>query len=704
MFINLGDTYSSWQGIRETHDQNLSGKRKSRGEGKGFIRGAPGVWGIPPKSLIGIPWRYALACVDELGLILRRDIIWSKPNGIPESVNDRCRTSHEYIFHLVKQGRYYTAVDEIREEHAPESYARFAPGRALPGRRPAHIYNGHPEQTLSLEKGLHPLGRLPGSVWTFPVQPLIGPQCRLVRDGRTVRWFTTWAEGEKHMRTLTRDVYAFGAWGRPSLRPEGEHYACVDADTEILTRRGWLHHDQLRDDDQVAGHDMDTGLARWTGLHGIHRYDFDGELVSVDGRGLSMRLTSNHRVIAHTHTGSHHFRQPAKVILADDLDRTHSIPRSVQWAEDGCEKSIGIDLAALLGWVAAEGWVNYRRIMLSQSLTANPANVAEIDALIHRLGDPGYKARERIWRGRPWIDCSWSLSRELSAEVLRLLPHKLLSAGLSDLPLDDARALLDAFIAGDGHRRADNGRISIFQRDRHNLDVLQSIAVRLGYNTTLRPSGQRWVLYLNAPRPHLLRSFDGRSLVSREHYRGIVWCVTTATGTFVARRNGSVFVTGNSFPMELPRRIITGWSPSGICNACGQGRRPVAVVTEAWHSGSTERIIPMSRDTVHGRDGRGGQRIQTTRGITGYVCDCPDTSAAVRPAVVLDPFGGTGCTAVVAAANGRIGITVDYSHSYSRFARWRTSDSAERAKAMQVRKPPPPPDHRQQALFDLEEL
>jgi hypothetical protein len=156
--------------------------------------------------------------------------------------------------------------------------------------------------------------------------------------------------------------------------------------------------------------------------------------------------------------------------------------------------------------------------------------------------------------------------------------------------------------------------------------------------------------------------------------------------------------------MELPRRVIKGWSPDGICTACGQGRRPVSVVTGVHASGFDTRIVPMSRDTVHGHDGRGGQKILTSRGITGYACDCPDTTAPTRPSVVLDPFGGTGCTAMVAAANGRIGITVDYSHSYSRFARWRTGDATERAKAMQVRKPPPPPDTRQEPLFGLEEL
>ena len=73
--------------------------------------------GLPAKCLMGLPWRYAIGCTDQLGLILRAEIIWSKPNGLPESVNDRVRRSHEQWFHMVKSPRYYAAVDEVREPH-----------------------------------------------------------------------------------------------------------------------------------------------------------------------------------------------------------------------------------------------------------------------------------------------------------------------------------------------------------------------------------------------------------------------------------------------------------------------------------------------------------------------------------------------------------------------------------------------------------
>lgn len=77
--------------------------------------------------------------------------------------------------------------------------------------------------------------------------------------------------------------------------------------------------------------------------------------------------------------------------------------------------------------------------------------------------------------------------------------------------------------------------------------------------------------------------------------------------------------------------------------------------------------------------------------IIGYSCACPDGSAAALPSVVLDPFGGTGTTALVASVLGRVGISVDLSLDYCRIARWRTSDPGERARVIGAPKPAPVP-------------
>jgi len=125
--------------------------------------------GAPTKSLIGIPWRYAIRCIDDLGLILRAEVIWSKPNGLPESVTDRVRRSHEQWFHFTKEPRYFSAVDEIREEY-----------RDLDDARRPRLGKGQQVSPLggsNLNKpGGNPLGKLPGSVWTVPTEPLHVPE------------------------------------------------------------------------------------------------------------------------------------------------------------------------------------------------------------------------------------------------------------------------------------------------------------------------------------------------------------------------------------------------------------------------------------------------------------------------------------------------------------------------------------------------
>src|SRR5690606_33692317 len=85
--------------------------------------------------------------------------------------------------------------------------------------------------------------------------------------------------------------------------------------------------------------------------------------------------------------------------------------------------------------------------------------------------------------------------------------------------------------------------------------------------------------------------------------------------------------------------------------------------------------------------------------ITGYACGCSEPSSDIRPAVVLDPFGGTGTTALVASTLGRHGISIDRSADYCRIAQWRTTDPGERARALGLPKPPPE-NPSQERLFE----
>lgn len=123
------------------------------------------------KSLMGLPWRYAHACTDRLGLVLRAEIIWSKTNGLPESVTDRVRRSHETWFHFAKQTCYFSTIDALREAHTMKPQRRLTKHKAQT--------NGLDRESgwtgaLRDEPGFdgHPLGKLPGSVWSIPTEPL----------------------------------------------------------------------------------------------------------------------------------------------------------------------------------------------------------------------------------------------------------------------------------------------------------------------------------------------------------------------------------------------------------------------------------------------------------------------------------------------------------------------------------------------------
>jgi len=127
LFLNLGDSYFSDTkgsgGPSDKQDSNAGSRYATRK----FER----TDGLKPKDLIGIPWRVAFALQAD-GWYLRQDIIWHKPNPMPESVTDRCTKAHEYIFMLTKRERYYYDHDAVKEPANPANYRERATVRQTP--------------------------------------------------------------------------------------------------------------------------------------------------------------------------------------------------------------------------------------------------------------------------------------------------------------------------------------------------------------------------------------------------------------------------------------------------------------------------------------------------------------------------------------------------------------------------------------------
>jgi len=116
-YLNLGDTYAGNK-LGKTDKKVAEYVKDSQ---KNLVKTRPA--NISAKCLIGIPWRVALALIDD-GWILRNDVIWHKPNCMPSSVKDRLTNTYEHIFHFVKSRKYYYNLDAIRQPHKSK-YAPF---------------------------------------------------------------------------------------------------------------------------------------------------------------------------------------------------------------------------------------------------------------------------------------------------------------------------------------------------------------------------------------------------------------------------------------------------------------------------------------------------------------------------------------------------------------------------------------------------
>ena len=168
LWLNLGDSYLS-QPAGNKKPSGFSQTRPSRikngvGTETVALPKKRQIAGLKNKDLIGIPWRVAFALQQD-GWYLRQDIIWHKPNPMPESVTDRCTKAHEYIFLLSKQAKYYYDNEAIKE------LSKFPNGPDSP----QSIKKGVGDEGMEIRSGLSKIGALEKrnkrSVWTVTTKP-----------------------------------------------------------------------------------------------------------------------------------------------------------------------------------------------------------------------------------------------------------------------------------------------------------------------------------------------------------------------------------------------------------------------------------------------------------------------------------------------------------------------------------------------------
>lgn len=594
-----------------------------------------------------VPHRVAIA-LQNSGWYVRNDVVWAKPVFLPESTKNRCTKSKEYIFLLTKEPSYFYDVDAIRElctwiENRPSGMER----QAAQYRKKVKHNGEHPE--------------IGGSGTGF-----VGHSGTVKADGTPLN---------HPVGKNKRDV-----WFYKPAQFKDAHFACVDGNTFALTLNGWKDYKNVSPDDLMATFDIIREQIVYHKPYGINIYDFDGEMVRIENKWIDEMVTPNHRVIMKNRHNNHcGIDDNWKYVTAENIKicRSILIPNSGTY-KDG-EYSIGECRASLLGWILTDGSVRPhgegRGIYIYQSSSANIENVKKIKMILEQC-DMNYKmhTRKRIYEynnnKKEVVNESFYLSRknnDLDWIFDWITDNKKPKWKLLHLKYNELTALYESMIDGDGCRR-DDGRESFIQNDINTQEWFRVLCCHLGYRTVLsnRSRGTKlphtyttWITKQNYSQIH---PSVFKSVIRREHYIGKVWCPILPNTNFIAKRNGKIFITGNTFPPELIEPCIkAGASEKGCCAACGAPYRrilkKVGEFQRRWGKGNMGGS-PYNK--------QGSMQNLYEMSHWEKTCEC-DTDEIV-PAIVMDIFMGSGTTGLVARSYKRNFVGIELSEKYAEMA------------------------------------
>lgn len=656
IFVNLGDKYAGGGQGGNVGGHLNGGQHLNRTPER--ARQVP--QGSRAKSLLGLPWRYALSCMDDLGLILRAEIIW-------------CLSGGARLYARTKTGDRPIMLRDLVRSHRPEDVQLWNGQQwtqALGWNRATDRSNA---VELELRTGER-IGCTPGHRW---------PTRRGVIRADEIR---------------IGDVIETGRLPEP----ESPVVPAALDDEDI----GWL-----------------VGLYLAEGSRSETTLQFAGHRKEEARHARLSRIAAAYHGSAAVYPNSENgvtcnIRGPVLRSIIDHYVGRGRTAKTKRLRKSTWQRSNQFLAAVVDGYLSGDGHYDAKNDRWRLGFGPNDEWAADLRTLAARLGAKlSLRRHDHMFAGRkyPGWRGEWRWTRSMyptakqDGEVVAIRASR--AREFYDIGVADEPHLFALASGALTHNSKPNGLPeSVTDRVRRSHEHLFHFTRLPRYYSAVdeirephqpqsiaRTQRNRFapdLSQIGIGSPNTLNPSDACNPLGK--LPGSVWEIASQPLIVPPGLDVDHFA---AWPMEIPRRLILGWSPPGICAACGEGRRPRVL----------REIGPDAQGrvgTYHGGDravlGHATERKMldglSLRTITGYACACPDVSAPTRPATVLDPFGGTGCTALVADTLGRTGISVDRSADYCRLARWRTTDPSERAKALQVPKPPVQVDG-QESLF-----
>jgi hypothetical protein len=329
------------------------------------------------------------------------------------------------------------------------------------------------------------------------------------------------------------------------------HEVCVDTETHALTRHGWKPYEQLSVGQEILTYNTDLDRSEWAPIEDLTAYEWDGPAVRFSSSTLDALVTPNHSWPIENSRGNVSMRRTVDLPLG-----CVGIPKAREVTQFPENPAFSDELVEIVGWYVTEG--NYQEqptpcIRISQSESANPEKCERIRNALKALGFfQEHRQKDGTTHFRITDD------NGIVRTLRKLCDGKTLTFEFANLlTKPQAQLLVDTLIDGDGCRYESSGvsRARFDNTDRQMVEVFSYLLLLLGYTGRVKTHPTRdgsdgrkrlYTCHVGVSRLANILKMRRHGHINEVHYQGTMWCPTTRNATFYARRNGTIYATGNS--------------------------------------------------------------------------------------------------------------------------------------------------------------
>lgn len=437
---------------------------------------------------------------------------------------------------------------------------------------------------------------------------------------------------EKQHKFMEKHGYCVSLFGRRRRCPKvySENYGeylealrqCVDDKTEALTIDGWKKYNEINVGTLILTKNPITGILEWQPIEKVNIYtDYDGDLYSIEGKTFSALTNGKHRWLC-----NHNTKPNSKVefVTTEELYNSKVVMPIHRTGEylGNKNKILSDDMVFILGIILTDGHIRYYQdkskprygkpwyVVITQS---KEKNIPIIQNVVDKIG---YNYNYKVF-GKKHV---WKFNKDFADYLHNIIPNKELNMGLlNSLTKKQIKLLLDGMILGDGCKKGT--RIITSSIEQANL--IQILIVMAGYYSNILINDNRGVHFSNKVKSSKIVTKNVSYLVTigkNKHFHHIstrgtnhikkisnqnklIWCPTVNNGTWVCRRNGKTYITGNStnMPCQSAASDMALFASIIVYGKVKKGELPPMKEVNTVHDSVYQFILPkyITPDTIY---------------------------------------------------------------------------------------------------------